>query len=172
MAKTKSAKAPSKVAKPSKGGGKGPVPEIAESDDDAELAEVLGAMVEAAKLAREHAYAPYSKYTVGAALLTDSGSMFTGCNVENASFGATICAERGAIMAMVAAGENKPILGVIVTAGKDPAAPCGMCRQVLAEFAPGLKLVLVGEAVGKGEDEVRAVSLNAIFPEQFKLPKR
>lgn len=135
------------------------------SDD--ELSEVLGAMVDAAKAVREHAYAPYSKYKVGAAILTESGDMFTGCNVENASFGATICAERGAVMAMVAAGQSNPILGVIVVQGNAPAAPCGLCRQVLAEFTPNMKLVCVSES--KKGDQVKAHALDKIFPEVFRL---
>jgi cytidine deaminase len=87
-----------------------------------------------AKTARLNAYAPYSKFLVGAAVLCEGGHVFTGCNVENLSYGLTNCAERVAIGAMVAAGHRK-ILHVVVVADTDqPISPCGACRQVLAEF--------------------------------------
>jgi len=110
------------------------------------------AALEAAALeAREKAHAPYSGYAVGAALLTASGRIFAGCNVENASYGLTICAERTAIVHMVAAGERAPIAIAVVTPGasvqlgpdaESPpiGAPCGMCRQTLAEFADDLPI--------------------------------
>ena len=90
---------------------------------------------------REHAYAPYSKYRVGAAIMTKSGAVFVGCNVENATYGATICAERGAIIQMIAAGEREPIAAAVATA--DGASPCGICRQVFAEFTSNMPIVLV-----------------------------
>ncbi len=84
---------------------------------------------------RENAYAPYSKYLVGAALLTDqSPEIFCGCNVENASYGATICAERNAVLSAVAA-LGKITIREIVLVTRDPAPPCGMCLQVLSEFS-------------------------------------
>jgi cytidine deaminase len=95
-------------------------------------------MIEQARAARHKAYAPYSKFQVGAALLTASGRVFTGCNVENLSFGLTICAERNALFAAVAAGERKFTKIAIVSDSKTPVSPCGACRQVLAEF--GLEL--------------------------------
>jgi len=90
--------------------------------------------------AREHAYAPYSGYLVGAALLTASGKVFTGCNVENASYSATICAERGAVAQVIAAGERAIVALAVVTA--NGAAPCGICRQVLNEFGRDAIVVL------------------------------
>nr|WAY00085.1 cytidine deaminase [uncultured bacterium] len=129
---------------------------------------LLDDLVQRAKKVRKNAYAPYSKYKVGAALMTKSGKVFEGCNVENASFGATICAERGAIMQMIAAGESKPVAIAIVTQGDEPASPCGICRQVLSEFAPDLLIALVG--LGSKDGEVgKVVRLGELLPMQFRL---
>ena len=91
-------------------------------------------LIQQARAAREQAYAPYSKFPVGAALLTSTGRVFSGCNVENLSFGLTICAERNAVFAAIAAGERKFTKIAIVSDSKTPISPCGACRQVLAEF--------------------------------------
>ncbi|MBX3230353.1 MAG: cytidine deaminase [Labilithrix sp.] len=131
-------------------------------------AAILDELVQRAKKVRKNAHAPYSKYKVGAALRTKSGKVFEGCNVENASFGATICAERGAVMQMIAAGESKPVALAVVTQGKQPAAPCGICRQVLAEFTKDLPIALVG--LGAKDGEVgKVVHLAELLPLQFKL---
>ena len=98
-------------------------------------------LIKAAAEARSVAYAPYSKFTVGAAVLSESGKIFTGCNVENISLGLTICAERSAIAAAVSAGVRDLVMIAVVTESKDPAVPCGACRQVMAEFNPGMKIV-------------------------------
>ena len=93
-----------------------------------------------ARAVRELAYAPYSKFAVGAALVTKSGRVFGGCNVENLSFGLTICAERNAVFAAVAAGEREFSRIAIVADSVTPVTPCGACRQVLAEFGLGLEV--------------------------------
>ena len=121
--------------------------------------------------AMTHAYAPYSRYAVGAAIVTKSGKIFEGCNVENASFGATICAERGAIMQMVAAGERDPIACAIVTGDEEGAAPCGICRQVLAEFARDMPVVLVGTG-GRDGETGRVVQLADLLPLAFELQRQ
>ncbi|MEI7527983.1 MAG: cytidine deaminase [Elusimicrobiota bacterium] len=94
---------------------------------------VRARLVEAAKAAQKNAYCPYSRYPVGAAVLMDSGRIYTGCNVENASFGLAICAERVAIFKAVSHGEKK--IKALCVAAKS-AKPCGACRQVIIEFAP------------------------------------
>ena len=101
--------------------------------------------------ARQNAYAPYSHYTVGAAVLTDSGRIYTGCNVENASYGLTCCAERNAIFKAVGSGERK-LLAVAVTGpeGGEMAMPCGACRQVLAEFAAAPEMPVIVSEDGNG----------------------
>jgi cytidine deaminase len=90
---------------------------------------------------RDQAYAPYSKFSVGAALLSDAGEAFTGCNVENVSFGLTVCAERSAVSQAVANGVRRFKTIAIVSDSDLPVSPCGACRQVLAEFAPHLMIV-------------------------------
>ncbi len=95
-------------------------------------------LIESARLVREHAYVPYSHFAVGAALRTKGGRIFTGCNVENLSFGLTICAERVAVGAAVAAGERDFEALAVVADSKEPVTPCGACRQVLAEFSTTL----------------------------------
>ncbi len=94
-------------------------------------------LVTAARAVREHAYAPYSRFLVGCAIRTASGAVFTGANVENAAYPQGLCAERSAVAAMIAAGENRIAEVVVVGNGGEPCAPCGGCRQLLREFAPG-----------------------------------
>ncbi len=108
-------------------------------------------LISAASAARLLAYAPYSGFRVGAALVTKAGKIYTGCNVENISLGLTICAERSAIATAVAQGSKDFAAIAVVTEGKKPAIPCGACRQVLAEFNPGMK-VLTATTDGKVQE--------------------
>ena len=123
-------------------------------------------LVAAARAARENAYAPYSRYRVGAAVSVADGRIFTGCNVENASYGLSICAERVAVFAAAAAGAR--VLLAVAVATEDAGTPCGACRQVLTEFAPrdGAPVpVLLTDATGA----VRQTTLAALLPEAFRL---
>ena len=101
-------------------------------------------LIIAARKAQAHAYAPYSNFHVGAALESSDGAVFLGCNVENASYGLTICAERAAVCAAVSAGVTRFRRAVVVSDVDPPAAPCGACRQVLAEFGLDLPIEGVG----------------------------
>lgn len=129
---------------------------------------LLDILVQEAQAVRKRSYSPYSKYAVGAAIATKKGSVFVGTNVENASYGATICAERGAVMQMIAAGEREPIACAVVTGDREPASPCGICRQVLAEFNGEMPIAMVGLGSREGETG-RVVSLADLLPHQFKL---
>lgn len=118
--------------------------------------------------ARAKAYAPYSNYRVGAALLTGSGQVYTGVNVENASYGLAICAERTAAVKAVSAGEREFVAIAIVT--DNGGSPCGACRQVLAEFGPEMRIILA-DAAGKS----REYSMSELLPDSFgpsNLPKK
>lgn len=137
----------------------------APASDEAAQAIDWDALDRAALAVRTRAHAPYSSYRVGAAIVVRSGRVFTGCNVENASYGLTICAERSAIVQMVAAGERDPIALTVATSGPVLGSPCGMCRQTLAEFAVDLPIRLIAaEADGV---PARTTSLSALLPEAF-----
>jgi cytidine deaminase len=122
----------------------------------------------AARAARERAYAPFSGFAVGAALASDDGRVFTGCNVENRSFGLALCAERGAVAAAIAAGARRFDAIAIVTGASPPAAPCGLCRETLAEFCGDDFAVLLEGPSG----ERRATTLGALFPDRFVFEPR
>jgi cytidine deaminase len=119
-------------------------------------------LLDKAVQAYENAYAPYSKYKVGAAVLWDSGRMTTGSNVENASYGLTVCAERNAIFQGTALGERKIRAIAIAVPDEHMPTPCGSCRQVLREFSTDCAVLLIN---GKGEN--RQTSLQALLPESF-----
>ncbi|MFM7280224.1 MAG: cytidine deaminase [Planctomycetia bacterium] len=123
------------------------------------------ALVAAARAAATQAYSPYSKVCVGAALLAEDGSLYIGCNVENASYGLTICAERVAIGNAVAAGARRFRALAIATNQPRVVMPCGACRQVLMEFAPDLEL----HVAGPGKERV-TTTLADLLPAAF-LPK-
>jgi cytidine deaminase len=107
-------------------------------------------LLRAALEARRRAYCPYSRFRVGAALLGASGTVWPGCNVENASYGLTICAERNAVHAAVARGERNFTMIAVAAGGGPPGRPCGACLQVLQEFMPR-GIVLLGDATGRFE---------------------
>lgn len=124
-------------------------------------------LVAAARKVREHAFVAASGFRVGAAVLAQSGKVYVGCNVENASYGLTICAERAAVCAAVAAGERELVAVAVVTDLVEPASPCGACRQVLAEFRPrrgDLQVVLAG----RGEAR-RQLTLAELLPRAFSF---
>ena len=119
---------------------------------------------DAARRVQANAYAPYSQYPVGAALLVASGRVFSGANVENASYGLALCAERSCIAQMVASGERAPVAVVVVTKGPKLAAPCGLCRQTLAEFATDMPIRLV---LTDASAHAEMHTLQALLPNAF-----
>lgn len=123
-------------------------------------------LIDAARAGREMAYAPYSGFAVGAAVLGCDGKVYTGCNIENASYGLTVCAERTAMFKMVSEGCTK-FAALCVIAGETPAdsTPCGACRQVMSEFAEDVRTVPVILAGRNGEYEVHTVL--ELYPEPF-----
>ena len=122
------------------------------------------ALVEQSRTVRQHAYAPFSEFHVGAALKVNSGEVFTGCNVENSSYGLTICAERSAAVAAVSAGcRDFSAISISLT---DSPVPCGACRQFLYEFNPDLLCLL--DQIGNSEPPV-CVRLSDLLPAGFRL---
>jgi cytidine deaminase len=121
-------------------------------------------LVAAAVQAHARAYAPYSHFHVGAAVLGVSGRIYSGCNVENASYGATICAERSAVCAMVAGGDTQMLAIALYTLAEPVATPCGICRQVIGEFASDETLV-----VAVSPREKKSFSFASLLPERFVL---
>lgn len=120
-------------------------------------------LVRLAKEAMEHAYVPYSHFKVGAALLAKDGTVFKGCNIENASYGATNCAERTAIFKAVSEGYREFEKIAIVAGSGDYASPCGICRQVLFEFMPDGKVILDSEEKG-----MKVFSVQELLPFGFR----
>ncbi|MEM0325558.1 MAG: cytidine deaminase [Desulfurococcaceae archaeon] len=126
---------------------------------------IVEKLIREAEQLLSNSYAPYSGIHVASAILAESGRVYYGVNVENSSYGLTICAERSAISAMVTGGDKKPVLVVIVADTDEPIPPCGACRQVIAEFNPEAKVVLYSVKSGK-----RVVtSLSELLPYVFRL---
>jgi cytidine deaminase len=124
----------------------------------------LNRLIAQAKAASQRAYSRYSHFPVGAALLTDKGNIFAGCNVENASYGLTICAERNAIFHMVYQGDLKIEAIVIYTPTDQPASPCGACRQVLNEFGPKARVISVCDGPARNDTTVDGLLPGAFGP--------
>ena len=123
-------------------------------------------LIRAASEVRDRAYARYSGFRVGSALLTSSGAIFSGCNIENRSYGGTVCAERVALGSAVAAGDGTPVAIAVVTDTSPPSLPCGLCLQALSEFAtPDLPIRLVNPA-----GESREFRLDELLPHPFVMP--
>ena len=122
-------------------------------------------MLSAARAAFNNAHAPYSNFRVGSAILTERGTLYSGCNVENASYGLTICAERNAIFAAVAAeGSGMRLQAVAVATERDgPCAPCGACRQVIFEFGPDAVVLF------RGQSGTEQMAITKLLPEGFRL---
>lgn len=120
-------------------------------------------LLETAREVRLRAYAPYSRYQVGAAVLGDDNHIYGGCNVENASYGLCNCAERVAIASAIAAGCTKPKAIAVVT--PDAGSPCGACRQVMAEFNPYMQVIIAGP----NDEQARYTTAAALLPDFFRL---
>ena len=128
------------------------------------MKQVMKELYRLAEDARENAYAPFSGFRVGAALLTENGEVYTGVNVENASYGAAICAERTAFVKAISEGERE-FVAIAVTAGpKQEALPCGICRQFMYEFAPNLDVI-----TGTDPEHLNVRSLKELLPLGFRL---
>lgn len=120
----------------------------------------------AARKAQNSSYSPYSRFRVGAALLCRSGSVFTGANVENSSYGLTVCAERIAVFKAVTAGEKEFSAIAVAGDGQGFIYPCGACLQVLAEFSPGIKVIVTDE-----NNNYHELTLKDLLPQAFGLQK-
>lgn len=121
-------------------------------------------LIEIAREVQQNSYSPYSGFKVGAALLTTQGNIYTGVNVENASYGLTICAERGAISAAVAAGERSFSLLAVAGDNKGHTYPCGACLQVMAEFSPDMRIVVADK-----NNDYKEYLLGDLLPQLFSL---
>ena len=114
--------------------------------------------------AQENSYSPYSNFKVGAALLCSDGSIYTGCNIENATYGATNCAERTAVFKAVSEGKRNFTAIAITSSGGGLTFPCGICRQVLGEFSPDIRIILID-----ADESIQTFTLNELLPHCFRL---
>ena len=119
-------------------------------------------LIKTARRVQRFARANYSKFSVGAALMSEDGRIFTGCNIESSSFGLTICAERCALFKALSEGVDKFKMIAVVTDCAKPQAPCGACRQVLWDYAPDIEIILVGK-----DETIRRCTLEELFPIPF-----
>jgi len=119
-------------------------------------------LIAKAKAVSQNAYCPYSRFPVGAAILGGSGNVYVGCNVENASYGLTNCAERTAVFSAIAAGEKRICIVVVFTPTDTPSPPCGACRQVIAEFGPNCQIVCVSK-----DGPLESFTLDQLLPGSF-----
>jgi cytidine deaminase len=129
------------------------------------LSETVEKLKEKAIRAQDHAFAPHSGFQVGAAVLADSGKIYTGCNIENDSFSLTVCAERCAIFKAVSEGERAiRALAITIPTNKSASTvPCGACRQVMAQFGDNITLIIISQS------ETEIVELSDLFPRPFRL---
>ena len=127
--------------------------------------ELVEALIESARAVRDKAYAPYSGFQVGAAVMSESGHIYVGCNVENASYGATLCAERAAVAHMIASGDKRLVTVAIFVDADEPAMPCGICRQVIAEFGTEVEIVSATPRTTKHS------TIEQLLPDAFVLKR-
>ena len=123
-------------------------------------------LIQAAKAMLERSYAPFSHYAVGAALLGSDGQVYTGCNIESAAFGATLCAERSAIANAFSHGCRSFVRGAVIADSDDYCTPCGICRQLLYEFSDGLVMLCC-----KGDGSCLALTAEELLPHGFKAER-
>ena len=128
--------------------------------------EIMRLLMDEAVLAQDKAYAPYSKFRVGAALLFENGEIVRGCNVENSSYGMTLCAERNAMAAAVSMGLREPIAAAITGVTGEMCTPCGACRQFLSEFNPDMEIIL------QDGNDLISIRLSELLPLSFSLKKK
>jgi len=130
--------------------------------------EMVNKLIAEARQAREFAYAPYSRFQVGAALLAKDGSIFTGCNVEVSNFSATVCAERTAVVKAVSQGVKEFTAIAVIADRPTPCSPCGQCRQTLNQFAPEMEVIMATTQ----SDEIEVMKLSDLLPRasNLKLP--
>lgn len=153
----------SKAAPPAAAASPGDELVVLDADSNHPLPRELAELIAAARLAQGKAYAPYSGFSVGAAVRLGDGRIFTGANVENASYGLAVCAERTAVLAAVFAGGRQVVAVAVCTSLWPPAAPCGMCRQTLAEFAHDAEVVLCSPS-----GPAQRTRLSVLLPHAFR----